>query len=329
VPDHPRARREFSSSGSARHLLKLVERNRGAPFGSWTGRSARTTHGRPPRVGRTLKDVFSATRPSADSTSGTKTASTAGLHGSRVEKSLGLTRSAEIEDTAGRVRGSLQGARCPLLRCDRRAVQALGMWMDWDNSTTPSATRTRVHLALLKECMARLAVQGASLDAMCRAAGRPLQARAGRRGNYVELKHPSLFVRFPLKGRDDESLSSGRRRRGRSRERGRAVKPARSTAPREASVSRRGEARPGRVRREGSRGNSSSVSSTRALRLPAGARASHRVIRGTEVRSTRERESSTSRGCRAEDLSSRACTTCPSDTTTSRAHAARVRRARG
>ena len=33
-----------------------------------------------------------------------------------------------------------------------------------------------------------------------------LPARAALRANYTELEHPSLYVRFPLKGREGESL---------------------------------------------------------------------------------------------------------------------------
>ena len=84
------------------------------------------------------------------------------------------------------------------------------MWMDWGNDYfTFSDTNIEYIWRFLKEVHApRLAVQGPPLDPVVPPLRHvALEARAGRRGELqASIEHPSLEVRFPLHGREGQSL---------------------------------------------------------------------------------------------------------------------------
>ncbi len=85
----------------------------------------------------------------------------------------------------------------------------LGMWMDWDNDYyTFSDTNIEYIWRFLKEVHRRgWLFQGHRATQWCPRCGTSLsQHEQAGEGNYEELEHPSLYVRFPLKGRDGESL---------------------------------------------------------------------------------------------------------------------------
>ena len=130
---------------------------------------------------------------------------------------------------ARRVRRALQGARRALRRGDRRAVEAprhvdgLGQ-LDY---FTFSDTNIEYIWRFLAEVHRRgWLYKGHRSTQWCPRCGTSLSKheQAGEE-NYVELEHPSLFVRFPLKERDgrvarrldDDALdAAGERRRRRS-----------------------------------------------------------------------------------------------------------------
>ena len=85
----------------------------------------------------------------------------------------------------------------------------LGMWMDWDNDYyTFSDTNIEYIWRFLKEVHRRgWLFQGHRSTQWCPRCGTSLsQHEQAGEGNYEELDHPSLYVRFPLKAREGESL---------------------------------------------------------------------------------------------------------------------------
>jgi isoleucyl-tRNA synthetase len=125
-----------------------------------------------------------------------------------VERSLGLNSKREIEEY-----GLAEFAE----RCNERVAEyaevitdqsrRLGMWMDWDNDYyTHSDTNIEYIWRFLKECHARgwLYLGHRSVE-WCPRCGTSLSQHE-LINSYAELTHPSLYVRFPLKDRDGESL---------------------------------------------------------------------------------------------------------------------------
>ena len=85
----------------------------------------------------------------------------------------------------------------------------LGMWMDWDNDYyTFSDTNIEYIWRFLKEVHRRgWLYKGHRSTQWCPRCGTSLsQHEQAGEENYKELEHPSLFVRFPLKEREGESL---------------------------------------------------------------------------------------------------------------------------
>ena len=83
------------------------------------------------------------------------------------------------------------------------------MWMDWDNDYyTFSDTNIEYIWRFLKEVHRRgWLFQGHRSTQWCPRCGTSLsQHEQAGEGNYEELDHPSLYVRFPLKDREGESL---------------------------------------------------------------------------------------------------------------------------
>src|SRR5207237_2868486 len=127
-----------------------------------------------------------------------------------VEKSLGLNSKREIEEY-----GLAEFAE----RCKERVARfaevitdqskRLGMWMDWDNDYyTFSDTNIEYIWRFLAEVHRRgWLYKGHRSTQWCPRCGTSLsQHEQAGEENYKELEHPSLSVRFPLKGRDGESL---------------------------------------------------------------------------------------------------------------------------
>jgi isoleucyl-tRNA synthetase len=212
-PDHLALEEEILAWWDAEGVFdRLRERNRGGPpFSFMDGPiTANNPMGAHHCWGRTLKDVFQRYKALQG-------------HDQRyqngfdcqglwvevgVERALGLNSKREIEEY-----GLAEFAE----RCKERVAEfsevitqqsrRLGMWMDWDNDYyTFSDTNIEYIWRFLKECHERgWLYKGHRSVEWCPRCGTSLSQHE-LINSYAMLTHPSLFVRFPLKGREGESL---------------------------------------------------------------------------------------------------------------------------
>src|SRR5262249_27270662 len=162
--------------------------------------------------GRTLKDVFQRYKALRGFDQRYQNGfDSQGLHVEvQVEKSLGLNSKREIEEY-----GVAEFARrCRDFVAHFAGVQTaqskrLGMWMDWGNDYyTFSDTNIEYIWRFLKVVHERgWLYKGHRATQWCPRCGTSLSKheQAGEE-NYEEIEHPSLYVRFPLRDREGESL---------------------------------------------------------------------------------------------------------------------------
>jgi isoleucyl-tRNA synthetase len=215
VPDHPALERailaRWEDEGT---FFELRDRNRGGPrFGFMDGPiTANNPMGVHHAWGRTIKDVFQRYKALRGYDLRYQNGfDCQGLHVEvEVEKSLGLDSKRDIEEY-----GLAEFAE----RCKERVAhfagviaeqsKRLGMWMDWDNSYfTFSDTNIEYIWRFLAEVDRRgWLYKGHRSTQWCPRCGTSLSKheQAGEE-NYLELEHPSLFVRFPLSDREGQSL---------------------------------------------------------------------------------------------------------------------------
>jgi isoleucyl-tRNA synthetase len=127
-----------------------------------------------------------------------------------VEKSLGLNSKREIEEY-----GLAEFAK----RCRERVAKyaeviteqskRLGMWMDWDaDYYTFTDTNIEYIWRFLKTVHERgWLYQGHRSTVWCPRCGTSISQHELFAGEYKELEHPSLYLRFPLKERENEALT--------------------------------------------------------------------------------------------------------------------------
>ena len=214
VPDHPALELEVLERWEReRTSERLREQNRGgAPWsfidGPITANNAMGVHH---AWGRTLKDVFQRYHALRGFDQRYQNGfDCQGLWVEvEVERSLGLNSKHEIEDYglaefAARCRERVAEYSKVLTDQSRR----LGMWMDWDNSYfTFSDTNIEYNWRFLQECHRRgWLYKGHRSTEWCPRCGTSISQHELFAGEYKELEHPSLFVRFPLKGRENEAL---------------------------------------------------------------------------------------------------------------------------
>ncbi|HXH96743.1 MAG TPA: class I tRNA ligase family protein, partial [Gaiellaceae bacterium] len=214
-PDHPRLEEEILAWwDEARIFDRLREQNRGGPTFSFmdgpitANNPAGVHHGH----GRTLKDVFQRYKALRGFDQRYQNGfDSQGLWVEvEVEKSLGLRSKREIEEY-----GLAEFAR----KCVERVAhysavmteqsRRLGQWMDWDNDYyTFSDTNIEYIWGFLKTVKERgWLYEGHRSTQWCPRCGTSLsQHEQAGEENYVEMEHPSLYVRFPLVGREDEAL---------------------------------------------------------------------------------------------------------------------------
>jgi isoleucyl-tRNA synthetase len=214
VPDHPALEQELLDAWEReRTFQRLREQNLGhEPWsfidGPITANNAMGVHH---AWGRTLKDVFQ--RYHALRGFDLRYQNGFDCQGLwvevEVERSLGLNSKHEIEEYglaefAARCRERVAKYSTVLTDQSKR----LGMWMDWDNSYfTFSDTNIEYNWRFLKECHARgWLYKGHRSTEWCPRCGTSISQHELFAGEYKELEHPSLFVRFPLKGRENEAL---------------------------------------------------------------------------------------------------------------------------
>jgi isoleucyl-tRNA synthetase len=215
VPDHPALERVVLARWDAeRTFERLRELNAGGPRFSFvdgpiTANNAMGVHH---AWGRTLKDVFQRFQ----ALRGHELRYQNGFDCQglwvevEVEKSLGLNSKREIEEYglaefAARCRERVAKYAEVITEQSRR----LGMWMDWDNDYyTFADTNIEYIWRFLKEVHRRgWLFLGHRSTQWCPRCGTSLsQHEQAGEGNYEELDHPSLYVRFPLKERQGEAL---------------------------------------------------------------------------------------------------------------------------
>jgi isoleucyl-tRNA synthetase len=215
VPDHPALEREVLAWWEEHGTFdRLREQNRGGPTFSFmdgpitANNPAGVHHGH----GRTLKDVFQRYKAMQGFDERYQNGfDSQGLWVEvEVEKELGLGSKREIEEY-----GLAKFAR----KCVERVAyysevmteqcRRLGQWMDWDNDYyTFSDTNIEYIWGFLKTVQERgWLYKGHRSTQWCPRCGTSLsQHEQAGEENYVEMEHPSLFVRFPLAGRDGEAL---------------------------------------------------------------------------------------------------------------------------
>ncbi len=214
-PDHPRLEEEMLALWDAEGTFgKLRELNRGGPTFSFmdgpitANGPAGVHHG----LGRTLKDVFQRYKALRGHELRNQNGfDSQGLHVEvQVEKALGFNSKHEIEAYGlDRFAHDCRDFVAKYAAIQTAQSKRLGMWMDWGNDYfTFSDTNIEYIWRFLKEVQSRgWLYKGHRSTQWCPRCGTSLSKheQAGEE-NYEELEHPSLFVRFPLKDRDGQSL---------------------------------------------------------------------------------------------------------------------------
>ena len=212
-PDHLALEEEILAWWEAEAIFdQLRERNRGGPTFSFMDGpiTANNPMGAHHCWGRTLKDLFQRYKALRGFDQRYQNGfDCQGLWVEvGVERSLGLNSKREIEE---------YGLAEFNERCKERVAEfaeiitdqcrRLGMWMDWDNDYyTFSDTNIEYIWRFLKECHARgWLYKGHRSVEWCPRCGTSLSQHE-LINSYEELTHPSLYVRFPIKGREGESL---------------------------------------------------------------------------------------------------------------------------
>ncbi len=215
LPDHPALEQEILELWEREETFEQVrERNRGGPKFSFmdgpmtANNPAGVHHGH----GRTLKDVFQRYKAMRGFDQRYQNGfDSQGLWVEvEVEKALGFGSKREIEEY-----GLAEFAR----KCRERVAhysevqteqfRRLGQWMDWDNDYyTFSDTNIEYIWGFLKTVHERgWLYMGHRSTQWCPRCGTSLsQHEQAGEENYVEMEHPSLYVRFPLVGREGEAL---------------------------------------------------------------------------------------------------------------------------
>jgi isoleucyl-tRNA synthetase len=215
VPDHPALERDVLEWWDREGIFERVrELNANGPRFSFIDGpiTANNPMGVHHAWGRTLKDVFQRYKALQGYDQRYQNGfDCQGLHVEvEVERSLGLNSKREIEEY-----GLAEFAE----RCKERVARfaaliteqsrRLGMWMDWPSSYyTFSDTNIEYIWRFLKTVNERgWLYKGHRSTQWCPRCGTSLShhEQAGEE-NYRELEHPSLYVRFPLKGREGEAL---------------------------------------------------------------------------------------------------------------------------
>jgi isoleucyl-tRNA synthetase len=215
LPDHPALEREILELWEREGTFEaLRERNRGGE--RWSFIDGPITANNPMGVhhawGRTLKDVFQRYKALRGFDQRYQNGfDCQGLWVEvEVEKALGLDSKRDIEE---------YGLAEFAARCRERVAEyseviteqskRLGMWMDWDNDYhTFSDTNIEYIWRFLKAVHERgWLYTGHRSTEWCPRCGTSISQHELFAGEYKELDHPSLLVRFPLKGREGESLA--------------------------------------------------------------------------------------------------------------------------
>jgi isoleucyl-tRNA synthetase len=214
VPDHPALEREILEFWDREGTFDaLRKQNQGGE--RWSFLDGPITANNPMGVhhawGRTLKDVFQRYKAMRGFEQRYQNGfDCQGLWVEvEVERALGLNSKRDIEayglaEFAARCRERVAEYSEVITEQSKR----LGMWMDWDNDYhTFSDTNIEYNWRFLKAVQERgWLYKGHRSTPWCPRCGTSISQHELFAGEYRDLDHPSLFVRFPLKGREGEAL---------------------------------------------------------------------------------------------------------------------------
>ena len=214
VPDHSALETEVLAWWEREGIFdKLREQNRGAERFSFLDGpiTANNPMGVHHAWGRTLKDVFQRYKALRGFDQRYQNGfDCQGLWVEvEVEKALGLNSKRDIEEYgiaefAERCKERVAHYSEVITDQDRR----LGRWMDWDNDYhTFSDTNISYIWGFLKAVHERgWLYKGHRSTEWCPRCGTSISQHELFAGEYKELEHPSLYVRFPLKDREGEAI---------------------------------------------------------------------------------------------------------------------------
>ncbi|MFQ6617759.1 MAG: class I tRNA ligase family protein [Fidelibacterota bacterium] len=126
-----------------------------------------------------------------------------------VEKELGFNSKKDIEEYG--IARFVQKCKERVLKYSKIQTHQsirLGYWMDWENSYyTMSDENNYTIWYFLKKCYERgIIYKGDDVMPWCPRCGTAISEHEIATEGYRELRHPSIYVLFPLRGRSDESL---------------------------------------------------------------------------------------------------------------------------
>ena len=216
VPDHPALEREVLERWEEEQTFqRLREQNAGGPRFSFM--DGPITANAPVGVHHGIGPDAEGRLPAlqgrcAASTSATRTASTrrACTSRSRSRRRSGSTRSARSRSTgspSSRAAAATSSPSTPASRRSSSSASASG----WTGATTTSPSRTRTSSTSGASSRSASAASGSTRATARRSGARaaaPRSRSTSRRATRTtrELEHPSLYVRFPLREREGESL---------------------------------------------------------------------------------------------------------------------------
>lgn len=196
-----------------RHFYRLLERNRGNPKfrfldGPITANGPMGVHH---AWGRTYKDLFQRYKAMLGFDQRFQNGfDCQGLWVEvEVEKELGFKSKKDIERFG--IAAFVEKCKERVLKFSRiqtRQSILIGQWMDWENSYyTMSEENNYAIWYFLKKCHERgLIYEGTDVMPWCARCGTAISDMEIATEGYRVLTHPAVYVRFPIPGREKESL---------------------------------------------------------------------------------------------------------------------------
>jgi len=196
-----------------RYFYRLMERNRGGPKfrfldGPITANGPMGVHH---AWGRTYKDLFQRYKAMLGFDQRFQNGfDCQGLWVEvEVEKELGFKSKRDIEKFG--IDRFVEKCKERVLKFSRIQTQQsilIGQWMDWENSYYTMSEENNYSIwYFLKECHRRgLIYEGTDVMPWCARCGTAISDMEIATEGYRELTHPAVFVKFPVLGKEGESL---------------------------------------------------------------------------------------------------------------------------
>ena len=126
-----------------------------------------------------------------------------------VEKDLGFNSKKDIEDFGlDKFSKACSDRVKKFSKVQTNQSKRLGQWMDWDNSYfTMSEENNEYIWYFLKKCYEKgWLYKGTSSMPWCTRCGTALSQHELSDGGYKDVKHKSVYVKFPVKGKEKEYI---------------------------------------------------------------------------------------------------------------------------